>query len=148
MSRTHAPTVLALTLLLTTSACLGGSRQGEREADEAMEAEIASCRCEFHSETDAYDIPCGTTLCIGQSPVQCNLDGRVRQLESECDGESEDRLLRGICITDYPGEYPIACEEIASLYECESYGGCFVQEAPCADTSFGCEGFVTTISAE
>jgi hypothetical protein len=134
--------------LVTLSGCVTGSRQGAREAemelDAQQEAEIAACRCHFETDTDEYDIPCGTTYCVNaETPVQCTLDQQVVQLESECD--YSDVLIPGVCITDYPGEYPIDCENIAELDECEDYGGCFVQDAPCTEADFGCEGFYSDV---
>ena len=142
------PIAVALLAALTGPACVTGSREDQREAEAAMEAAIAACRCQFHTDSEEYDIPCGTTLCVDRFPIQCDLDATVNLLDSECDSDDADRLVPGICITDYPGDYPIDCENIASLYECESYGGCFVQDAPCTEADFGCEGFVSDVDEE
>jgi hypothetical protein len=147
MSRCSSLFALVLTLFLT--GCIGHRRDragaGEDQAlQEDIDADVAACRCRFLVEEVLFDVPCGTTYCLGVAPVRCDLDGVVSQLPNECATADADQLIAAVCRQDYPGHYPVDCASIADPRECESYGGCAVELAPCTEASFGCEGFTST----
>ncbi len=134
--------------VLAASGCISHPRENPEEAEAEMQAdidrEVASCRCVFGTSVgDTYDVPCGTTYCLGRIPVRCGLDAVPVQLDSECDSYDENELLAGLCRQTYPGTYPVDCSTIPDESECESHGGCTFEAAPCTEATFGCEGFVT-----